>query len=308
MAVNYYIFFSCLQRLGYKKLDKKEEEIYNPGSMKVLLLLTILMISCHTRDETLKSGVMGLADTTDDPVIITDIRDREDTYTDITEIPFSECKKMGLALSEDNDSTDIYLPAGSEDGHYLILVLQGADLTRENYSAIADRTCRYGFAVAVPDHYKNSFSGRHLYAEENATNELFRKIIKLSEEKDSLLYNRIRKERFILMGHSYGAGCGLFMINNECKWPFCSDKYTRPDELSAGIFYGISLKSPFGETYYTIDNRKIPVLLMAGDNDGAIKYEYAEKTFGSILHTPRIFVRLRGANHYAINNTNPPPG
>ncbi|MCX7959303.1 MAG: alpha/beta hydrolase [Deltaproteobacteria bacterium] len=290
-------------------LDKKEKSMYI-FVMKLLILIAIFILCCQTREETSNKEFNHNNEITFYDISDYDISEIQDTEP-VTDTGFKEkyeCKMFNLNLSENNDNTDIYLPITQNEQFYLILLLQGSDLSKKNYSLISERICNYGFAVAVFDHYKESFSGKHLYSEQNATNEIFYKIIDQSEKKDSFLFGKIKKDKFILFGHSYGAGCGLFMIGNECKWPFCSDKYERPDELSGGIFYGISLKSPYGETYYKINNENIPVLLIGGDNDGAIKYEYAEKTFESIENPPKIFVRLKGANHYAVNDTNPPPG
>lgn len=220
---------------------------------------------------------------------------------------YKHCIKINIDLSNENDNADIYLP-DDEDRYYLIVLLQGADLPKAYYKRISELICRWGFIVTVVDHYRESLSGRHLYAEQEATNYFFYRIKEYSENKNSFLYNRLHDEKFIILGHSYGAGCGLFMINNECKWPFCSSDYKRPTELSGGVFYGVSLKHPWGEGYYKIDNETIPVLLIAGESDGAIRYEYAEMTLESIMSPPGIFIKLKGANHYAINDINPPPG
>lgn len=269
----------------------------------LLLFINILFIACQMREEIANISY------TSDIEITYDVNDYIDikNITDANNIKNYECIRYNIKLSENNDDTDIYLPNTKDKQFYTILLLQGSDLPKENYQKISTLICNYGFIVAVFDHYKESFSGRHLYSEQNATTQIFQKMIELSKSEESFLYNKVRSNKFILLGHSYGAGCGLFMIGNECKWPFCSDSYQRADELSGGIFYGISLKSPYGETYYKINNDGIPVLLINGDNDGVIKIEFAEKTFESIQTPPKVFVRLKGANHYAINDSNPPP-
>lgn len=265
--------------------------------MNLIFLLVLILFSCQERESFFYS-----VDSAD--YGIDDINTAFDVDININAY---NCSKISVMLSESNDNTDVYLPDVLDEQFYLILLLQGADLPKENYKRVSTQICSCGFVVAVFDHFKEGFYGRHLYCEQNATKDIFYKLLKLSQENNSSLHGRVKKDRFILLGHSYGAGCGLFMIGNECKWPFCSDEYKRPFELLGGIFYGISLKSPFGETYYKIQNDNIPVLIIAGDNDGAIKYEYAEKTFDSILTPPKIFIRLKGANHYAINDSNPPP-
>lgn len=267
-------------------------------STLITIIIFQFLISCDSRLD-------GISPLSEDTSAISDISDYEDTNL---AFPSFVCRKYNLSLSEENDNTDIFFPDNKTERFYLIIVLQGSDLPKENYHRISELICQRGFIVAVTDHYKESFSGRHLYSEENATNMIYQKIVDLSNDKENILYGRIIEDRFILLGHSYGAGCGLFMISNECKWPFCSDSYERPYQLSGGIFYGVSLKSPFGETYYNINNEDIPILLMAGDNDGVIKYEYAEKSYDYIMGGPKIFVLIKGANHYAINNTNPPAG
>ncbi|MCX7943672.1 MAG: hypothetical protein N2746_04100 [Deltaproteobacteria bacterium] len=236
-----------------------------------------------------------------------DINDTN-VLVDVSSSKKYSCMKYNLSFSTDNDEGDIYIPTDTGTQFYPIILLQGSDLSKDNYNKISELICNNGFIVVTFDHYKESFSGKHLYAEQNATNKVYYKLLEISNLKDSILFGRMKKDKFILLGHSYGAACGLFMIGNECKWPFCSETYERPYQLSGGIFYGISLKSPFGEKYYQIKNDNIPILLIAGDNDGVIKYEHAEKTLASIQSQPKFLVKLKNANHYAINDENPPKG
>ena len=261
----------------------------------IVFILTIIISSCHLREE----PIININDTPINDTTESDEIRVEKRY---------KCIKQYTSLSKDNDNAIIILPESQNEIFYTIFILQGSDLPKENYESISTQICEYGFIVVVFDHYKESFSGKHLYCEQNAVNNIFQKVKEFAQTEKSPLYNCLNTNKFIILGHSYGAACGLFMIGDECKWPFCSDSYKRPIELSGGIFYGISLKSPIGEKYYQINNENIPILLIAGDNDGAIKYEYAEKTFDSIKNPPKIFVRLKGANHYAINDSNPPDG
>ena len=271
--------------------------------MRFAYFLSLLIIlSCSER-------TLITSSLTDDISLINE--DTSYTDTDTSEYRFQTyevCERFEIELSTDNDKTDFYIPRSEDLFFTLIILLQGSDLPKENYSKIANLLCKNGFVVAIPDHYKESFSGRHLYSEENTTNEIFRAVIGISQNSDSPLFKKVDTDRLILFGHSYGAGCGLFMINNECKWPFCSTEYQRIPQLIGGIFYGVNLKSPYGENYYEINNSEIPIMLISGENDGAIKYEYAKKSFDYITSPPKAFVGLKNANHYAINDTNPPPG
>ncbi len=269
----------------------------------VIIVIIFCILSCEVRDQYIDFNFPDLQ--IDDA-----LTDASFNNPDLFKPAFHNCIKINTQLSENNDNTDIYIPNAEviDKKFYLIVILQGSDLSKKNYSIVSNMICRYGFIVAIPDHFKESFTGRHLYSEQNATNEIVNKIFSLSKQRDSTMYSMLDDSKFILLGHSYGAGCGLFMINNECRSPFCTTEYTRPDDLSGGIFFGVSLKYPFGDWYFDIDNNRIPIMLIAGDNDGAVKYDYAKETFVHILSPPKIFITIIGANHYAINDSNPPAG
>ncbi len=211
------------------------------------------------------------------------------------------------------DETDIYFPIAQNPTTTfpIALMLQGGLVDKRDYSNFATLVARYGFIVVVPNHEKKivrsdkSITG--LLVDVNLVNDILDFIQNENFNEKSPVYQRVDPEKMGLLGHSLGGFVGLSAIQELCIPQFCTDDFTRPKELMAGIFYGASFRDPVTRKFSTIDNRGIPIGLIAGDKDGVAMQAdnqliNSQGTYEQIQDPPKILVVVGGTNHYGITN------
>ena len=201
------------------------------------------------------------------------------------------------------DITDIYYPESfdSSTTFPLILMLQGAEVDKRDYSNFASQVASYGFVVAVPNHRRKFPFG--LFPVQELTNDVleFMKVENMSQA--SPLQRKIDVNKMGLLGHSFGGPVGLGVIQGNCFPILCITDFTRPEELKAGIFYGTRFGSQDPTSSVPpIFNQGIPIGLIAGTLDGVISPKKVEETYNQIQESPKVLVNVLGANHYGITN------
>jgi hypothetical protein len=165
--------------------------------------------------------------------------------------------------------------------------------------------------LVVPNHVRKivrpdrSVTG--LLVDVNLVNDVLGFIQNENLNEKSPLYQGVDSEKMGLLGHSLGGFVGLSAIQERCIPQFCTDDFTQPKELMAGIFYGASFRDPVTMEFSPIDNRGIPIGLIAGDQDGvAMQAENqlinSRGTYEQIQDPPKILVVVGGTNHYGITN------
>jgi dienelactone hydrolase len=206
------------------------------------------------------------------------------------------------------DPATVYYPAGL--GHLPVaLLLQGANVRGAEYSVFARGVARYGFAVAVPDHVGSYHGGTGLYATEWEVNGGAAWAVHEQHRAGSPLAGRIDADRFVLLGHSFGAGAGLFAVGNVCTPPFCfATGYRRPGTLRAAAFYGSAGAVAGGASAPQIDNTGVPVALVHGELDGVIPHSAGVAFYGGLRRSPKALVTVLGANHYGVTDEQDPSG
>jgi fermentation-respiration switch protein FrsA (DUF1100 family) len=201
------------------------------------------------------------------------------------------------------DLTDIYYPESfdSDATFPLVLMLQGAEVDKGDYSNFASQIASYGFVVAVPNHKRNFPFG--LFPVQELTNDVleFMKVENISQI--SPLRGKIDVNQMGLLGHSFGGSVGLGAIQGNCYPILCTTDFTRPEELKAGIFYGTRFGSQDPTSPVSaILNQGIPTGLIVGTLDGVISPRKVEETYNQIQEPPKVLVNILGANHYGITN------
>lgn len=226
------------------------------------------------------------------------------------------------------DSAAIRLPGGDEADVYFpsiaprlrrlfehslppVALLQGANVDKTEYSAVARTVSRHGFIVVVPNHRRAvpPFPGEVLFAEVNTVDEVLAAMVAASEDPASPLYRMVDTRRMGLIGHSLGGSVGLYATAGLCVPQICSAEnpasYVRPPALRAAVFYGANLVEA-GEVT-DLDTSGVAVALVQGELDGIAPPNEAERTYPT-LEQPRALVKVEGANHYAICDDNNPAG
>ncbi len=211
-------------------------------------------------------------------------------------------------VSGSNDPADVYFPSIKEkDSMPVVVLAQGAKVDKKHYSRIAKSVALSGFVVIVPNHKRTVFIDTNFYPEASSVLAAFTHVVAEAKRSGAPIEGLVDTSKFAVLGHSFGGALGVNMLGGTCSIPFCSPPYTVPKELKAGVFYGTSLKPPFGEIPATT-NAGRGIALIQGSLDGKNATADARTTFDKIATAPRAYVLVSGANHYGINDTNNPMG
>jgi dienelactone hydrolase len=232
---------------------------------------------------------------------------------------FKEAARYSTTISANNDVADIYYPKPSDlkSGKYsfpIALLLQGALVDKSFYSDYASLVAQYGFVVVVPNHFRplpvNPSAPPSLLSETSQIAAVLEQMAIENTKPTSPIVSVVDTKRLGLLGHSFGGAVGLLAIANQClrELFLCREPFTRPKELLASAFFGTNLRNPITDEFVPISNDNIAVALIQGDLDGVALPERAKRTFDNIQTPPKAAITLQGANHFAINNVNNPPG
>jgi predicted dienelactone hydrolase len=233
------------------------------------------------------------------------------TPADPAEPLFDQAGSYEITIAGAEDPATMYYPDPPDlgTGSYdfpVALLLQGANVERGYYSQFAERVARYGFVVVVPDHETTGMRGTGLYAEPQQTNEVLDQMV-TEDQGSGPVAGAIDTDTLVLLGHSYGGVAGLYAIQEQCDFPFCSGSFTRPAALAGGAFYGTNMKPPFG-SIPPVENDGLPVAYLQGDLDGKALLADTQETYDKTQDSPKLLVEIGGANHYGICDQDNPPG
>lgn len=225
---------------------------------------------------------------------------------------FSEVGQYSTVI--DTDLTDIYYPVVSDPtlSTPIALLLQGALVDKADYSNYASLVARYGFTVVVPNNVRTligpggvPFTG--FLPEQGQIPTVLNFMTQENNNPDSPVAGLLDTDSLGLLGHSFGGAVGIASVQDNCFFALCTDSYSFPEELKAGIFYGtgFDLSDAGFPGVPPIDNQA-PVGLILGSRDGVIRPGSTVATYNNILNSPKLLVELEGANHYGITNEDNP--
>jgi dienelactone hydrolase len=214
----------------------------------------------------------------------------------------------------------MYFPADADNATRLpmALLLQGGRCDKQYYSMFATGVAKYGFIVAVPNNYHAFKLGPiptdGLFSEAIQMQDYIDYMKAQNDNSSSPLYQKVDTGKLMMLGHSYGAACTIYAIQNNCIVPFCSEEtaaeFTRPVELKAAALCGINTKprgKPFDYRIYPTENDGMPLAFVNGSLDNNATPEVTKKSYDKIVDPPKMMVLIKGANHYASLNVNNPP-
>ncbi|WP_243060803.1 hypothetical protein [Nocardioides sp. SR21] len=224
-----------------------------------------------------------------------------DVVSPVTQVPVSTYQSQIT-----NDGTNVYYPTDVTGTLPVALLLQGGKVHRMHYSEYAAEVASYGFIVVTPNHRRLNFFSLDYYTSTSQIGETLSWMTSENALATSPLKSHIDTSTLVLLGHSFGGATGLSIAESKCSIPFCTGlSFTLPSQVKAGSFYGTH--NEFLGSYANVDN-KIPVQLVQGQEDGVAEPAQAETTYAKIQRGPKQIVRLSGANHYGITNTQNPSG
>lgn len=205
-----------------------------------------------------------------------------------------------------NDGTGVYYPSNATGELPVALLLQGGKVHRQHYSEYAAEVASYGFIVVTPNHRRLNFFDLDYYASASQIRETLDWMAAENAEPGSPLQGRIDVDTMVLLGHSFGGATGLSIAESKCSVPFCTTlSFTLPSQVKAGSFYGTN--NTILGLNPSISN-KIPVQLVQGLDDGTALPSEAAATYAKLTGGKKQIVRVTGANHYGITNTQDPSG
>ncbi|MEB3831491.1 alpha/beta hydrolase family protein [Phormidium sp. CCY1219] len=228
----------------------------------------------------------------------------------ISEPLFRQISTFRTTIPANGDVANIYYPQVSENSPNspsfpVALLLQGLNVDKSHYSQFATQVARYGFIVVVPNHFTTVRGRQELFAQVGEVPAVLSYVKSQNNAQNLPFYDIINADKLVLIGHSQGGFIGMDAIREACDMPFCEGDYQRPKELLAGVFFGADLWD--GE-YIKIENDGIAIALMSGSEDSLIPADSIQQTYEHIQTSPKAYLTLLGANHYAITNGDNPPG
>jgi hypothetical protein len=225
---------------------------------------------------------------------------------------FTSTSTYSTTVAGSNDPMDVIFPNPPDlatKGYKFppIVLIQGGNVDKANYTAVATVVAKYGFVVAIPNHTRTVLVLTGLYPEPSSIIAAFAQLVSDGGNAAKPIHNVVDTARYGVMGHSLGSVTGLDLIAQTCTQPACPGNFTSPPQLKGGAFYGASLKSFLGNIP-TTNNRSLGAMLIQGTDDGQNAPADAKSTYDKLTGPPRAYVTVNGANHYGIANTNNPSG
>lgn len=233
---------------------------------------------------------------------------------------FADVDTITIIFGSNNDQTDMYYPASIDNATKLpmALLLQGGRCGKQYYSMFAREVAKYGFIVAVPNHYHAFKLGPMdtdgLFSEATQMQEYIDYMKEQNDNSSSPFYQKVDTGKLMILGHSFGAACAIYAIQNNCIVPFCTEEsaasFERPVELKAAALCGINTKprgKPFDYKIYPTDNKDVPLAFVNGSLDNNATPRVSKKSYDKIMYPPKMLAFINGANHYASLDINNPP-
>ena len=199
----------------------------------------------------------------------------------------SVTSSLGSAIS-----LDIYPPQlllEEDDSSLVILILQGVEIDKSEYSAIATELIRHQFWVIVPNCYPVR---RDYLCPENTSAE--KVMVRLQSSSSQLLKNALQRG-VILLGHSAGgiAAFGALAVNS----PELFTQLMAIVTYGSGALFNTSYISPLP-----------PILMLSGNKDSVVPQQLSRSAFQRTPASAKTFIELTGLNHYSINDSEQPIG
>lgn len=215
----------------------------------------------------------------------------------------AEVERTSDEFQDATGAIDVYVPDGVTEPTPVLILLQGARVHKSYYSRFCARIAAHGFIVAAANHD----SPLGFFTSTQSVQDVLDALATKSSDIDDPLFGIIDFERVGLVGHSFGGATALTLVQGDCTFPFCSTPFDRPDSLRAVAVYASHLVT-LNDYVIAVDARGLPVQMLLGDRDAVAASDDIVRTFDALQNGAKHLVELKGANHFAINDLNNPPG
>lgn len=212
-----------------------------------------------------------------------------------------QIKNFLVQMQTTGNQADVYYPTlDSTAGYPVAVLLQAANVDKDQYSIFATQVASAGFIVIVPNTEFPAGFSIGLYPEATVVNDAFQQILSESNRTLSPLFHKADHTKLALIGHSFGGVVGLHVIDGyKHTFPFCRREYQKPPQLKAAVL--LSTKKNLGPVDLSFDTKRMPVAFITGDQDGKAELKDVKSTFQSISN-PKALFTVQGANHFIITN------
>ncbi|EAW35737.1 alpha/beta hydrolase [Lyngbya sp. PCC 8106] len=221
----------------------------------------------------------------------------------------TQVKSYPTIIATNGDKADIYYPDLSQlkptnFKFPIALFLQGFEVDKSYYTRFSKLIASAGFVVVVPNHTP---PGRTYLAPELTQIQAILDYFKSNPvQENAEMLDCLDRDKLVLLGHSCGGITGLEAIRYPQKVEEISQKeYIRLPELVGGVFYGTNLLRKEAGSL-TIQNSGIPIALIAGELDSIVSPEWTQRTYENIADSPKVFLSIKGINHYGITDVSQP--
>ncbi len=211
------------------------------------------------------------------------------------------------ALGAADTDVDIYPSALIRAESPSVVLLQGANVDKSQYSRFASALASEGFHVIIQN-VRRSVPGvpePGFFSLEETVTDAFARLKRENVDPASQLYQRVRTDRLAVVGHSFGGMAALLAVDGRCAAIFCLGAYQRPVELRAAVVLGTSTYT--GGSFFPVDTSAAPVAFISGEFDSGAPPSAVSGSFDRVS-TPKAWLEITGANHFAMTNQNPSPG
>lgn len=187
---------------------------------------------------------------------------------------------------------DIYPPQPlleEDNSSLVILILQGVEIDKLEYAAIATELSKHQFWVIVPNCF---LVGRDYICPDNSS---AAKVLAAVKSSSSHLLDRTLQRGVVLLGHSAGgiAAFGALGANS----PELSSKLIAIVNYGSSAPLNISTIAPLP-----------PILMLSGQKDSVVPSELSRSAFQRLQAPAKTSIELTDFNHYSINNSQQPNG
>ncbi|MEZ6085679.1 MAG: hypothetical protein R3E58_17440 [Phycisphaerae bacterium] len=198
---------------------------------------------------------------------------------------------------------DVYVPTGVTSPTPLLVLLQGARVHKSYYTQFCTRLAAHGFVVAAANH--DSLLG--YFTSTGSVQEVLDALAVKSVTQGDPLYGIPDLDRIGLVGHSFGGATALTYVQGDCNFPFCAAPFEASAAIRAVATYASHLVTP-DDQIIAVDSKGIAIQIMLGERDGVAREQDLERTYDAIHDGDKQLIRLTGANHFAVNDLDNPPG
>jgi hypothetical protein len=213
----------------------------------------------------------------------------------------------------------------------IVVVLQGANVDKEQYSILGKRLARLGFLVVIPNSVRTFLfpppigETQVLFSDVQVLPRALKAVASEAADTDSPIYGTPDFDSIGLVGHSLGGSAALYAAAGVCvgglcegcpdpafgeQGEFCPELFKTPDGLRTVAVYGTNLvlPSPPDAVIQLPYDGDIPIAFLSGTLDSVSTTDEVALTYESVFDPQKALITIFGTNHFGLLKENNPEG